>query len=112
MTQQELYTLLKAIGYPVAFFAFNAPTPLPYLVHLPTTSSDFMADNANYLGVTNWQVELYTAISMPTAEIRAAEKKVEDALKASGLPYGRLFTRIDGEQMYQTLYTIQTISGE
>ncbi len=112
MTQQELYTLLKAIGYPVAFFAFDSPPALPYLVYLDTTSEDFMADNRNHVGVTNWQVELYTAIGMQTGERLAAERKVQAALGASELPYMRSRQRLDTEKMYQTLYTIQTISGE
>lgn len=111
MTQQELYTLLKAVGYPVAFYSFSSPPQLPYLVYLPVSSADFVADNENHVDITNWQVELYTAVSMPTGDILAAEKKIENVLKSAGLPYGRLFARVDGEQMYQTLYTIQTIGG-
>lgn len=112
MTQQELYTLLKAIGYPVAFFAFDSPPVLPYLVYLDTASDDFMADNRNHVGVTNWQVELYTAIGMSTGERLTAERKVGEALSAAELPYVRSRQRLNDEGMYQTLYTIQTISGE
>lgn len=111
MTQQELYMLLKAIGYPVAFFAFDSPPVLPYLVYLDTTSADYVADNRNHVGVTNWQVELYTAIGMSTGERLVAERKVEGALNTGGLPYVRSRQRLDTEKMYQTLYTIQTIGG-
>lgn len=103
--------LLKAIGYPVAFFAFDSPPALPYLVYLDTTSADYVADNQNHVGVTNWQVELYTAIAMSTGDRLTAERKVEVALNAGGLPYVRSRQRLDAEKMYQTLYTIQTIGG-
>jgi len=111
LNQKELHTLLKAIGYPVAFFAFENPPALPYLVYLDTTSGDLMADNRNYVGVTPWQVELYTAINMPTGERLAAERRVEGALSEAELPYVRSRQRIDAEKMYQTLYIIQTIGG-
>jgi len=111
VTQKELHALLQAIGYPVAFYAFESPPPLPYLVYLDPTSDDFVADNTNYLDLTNWQVELYTAISMSTGDRLAAELKIEKAFKESQIPYKRLRERLNEEKMYQTLYTIQTIGG-
>lgn len=104
MTQAELYQALKAIGYPVAYLHFENPPQPPYLVYLFTYSSDLMADNQNYVEVSNFQVELYT-----NKKDLAAERKVQDKLKELKLPYTKTETWIDSEKLFQVIYEIQLI---
>lgn len=111
MTLQKLYTALKAIGYPVAYSHFEdtpqnpAPNP-PFIVYREAYSSDVMADNINYVGVSNIQIELYT-----TKKDLAAEKRVQDKLKELGLPYSKTETYLDSEKLFQVIYEIQLIGG-
>lgn len=108
---QEIYTALKATGYPVAYSHFvetpNNPLPEPpYITYLFSYSSDMMADNVNYAEISNFQVELYT-----NKKDLAAESKVQDKLKELGLPYTKTETWIDSEKLFQVIYEIQLIGG-
>jgi len=106
MNQIELFNGLKAIGYPVAYSHFNQEVKAPYLTYLFTYDNDMMADNENYVEISNFQVELYTDVKDP-----AAEKKVQAKLKELRLPYGKSGTWIESEKMFQTVYDIQLIGG-
>lgn len=106
MTQAELFDALKAIGYPVAYFEFKTEPKAPYLVYLFTYSDDFIADNHNYVDISNFQIELYTDY-----KDLAAEKKVQDKLKELKLPYGKSETKIESEKLYQVIYDIQLLGG-
>lgn len=111
MTLEELATALKATGYPVAYSHFvdtpqkPAPSP-PFITYQETHSSDLMADNQNYVGISNVQIELYT-----DKKDLIAEKKVQDKLKELGLPYSKVETWIEEERLYQVVYEIQLIGG-
>lgn len=106
MTEAELNQALKTIGLPVAYHSFKkAPSP-PYLVYLFSYSGDMMADNQNYVEVSNFQVELYNTKKDPVTE-----KLVQDKLKELGLPYTKTETYIESEGLFQVLYLIQTIGG-
>lgn len=111
MTQAELCAALNTLGLPVAYRKFVAtpqkPAPAPpYLVYLFAYSGDLMADNANYLAVSNFQVELYTSVKS-----LADEKKVEDLFKSLNLPYRKIEAWIESEKMCQVVYEIQLIGG-
>lgn len=106
---QELYNALKAIGYPVAYSHFegtpqNPAPPPPFITYQFAYSNDMLADNANYVEISNFQVELYTA-----KKDLAAEKKVQDKLKELQIPYSKTETWIDSEKLFQTIYEIQLI---
>lgn len=109
MTIVELYNHLKDIGLPLAYSHFSDtpdnphPNP-PYLVYLFSYSNDLIADNVNYKEISNFQIELYT-----NKKDLASEKAVEDKLKEIELPYSKLETWIDTEQVYQILYEVQLI---
>jgi hypothetical protein len=108
MTQQELYQALQTTGLPLAYSHFpegSAPTP-PYIVYLHAYSSDIMADNHNYVGRGNWQVELYSK----TKDL-VSEKKVEDLLKSLRLPYRKTETYLESEKLRQVIYEVQLIGG-
>jgi len=111
VTLQELYTALKAIGYPVAYSHFldtqQSPAPAPpFITYREAYSSDVMADNLNYVGVSNIQIELYTDRKDP-----AAEAAVQNKLKELGLPYSKTETYIEDERLFQVIYEIQLIGG-
>ena len=106
MTITELNQALKTIGLPVAYHSFKtAPTP-PYLVYLFTYSSDMIADNQNYVEISNFQVELYNTKKDPVTE-----KRVEDKLKDLKLPYTKTEVYIESEGLFQVLYLFQVIGG-
>jgi hypothetical protein len=111
MKQAELYQALKAIGYPVAYSHFvdapqNPAPPPPFITYQFAFSGDLMADNINYVDISNFQVELYTASKDP-----AAETAVQNKLKELGLPYSKTETWIEEEKLFQTIFEIQLIGG-
>lgn len=109
MTQAELFQALKAIGYPVAYSHFEdtpqnpAPAP-PFITYQFAYSNDLMADNQNYVEISNFQVELYT-----DKKDLVAEKKVQDKFKELSLPYSKSETYLDSEKLFQVVYQIQLI---
>lgn len=111
MTQAELLTALKTLGMPVAYEAFistpeNPAPPPPFICYQYIESSDVMADNQNYCGIGNYQIELYTEKKDP-----AAEALVESLLKTNRLPYIKREYFIESENLHQVIYEIQLIGG-
>lgn len=102
MTQVELYNHLKSIGLPLSYSHFDKEVIPPYLLYLFSYSNDLMADNHNYHGISNFQIELYT-----NKKDLASEKLVENKLKEIELPYTKMETYIDSEKVYQILYEVQ-----
>ena len=109
MTLSDLYTILKATGYPVAYSHFTAttnnplPTP-PYITYLSAYSSNLKADNMVYEKIDNLQIELYT-----NKKDLAAEKKLEDLLDQNEIAYESTETWIDSEQLFQKIYEVRLI---
>ncbi len=109
MTQAELHQALKSIGFPVAYSHFvvtpqnPAPNP-PFITYQFAYSGDLMADNQNYVEVSNFQIELYT-----NEKDLTAERKVQDKLKELGLPYTKTEAWIEEEKLFQVIYEIQLI---
>ena len=106
MTLNDIYTILKAAGYPVAYshFTGTTTTPLPippYLTYLSAYSSNLMADNKIYKKIDNLQIELYT-----NKKDLIAEKKLEDLLDANEIAYETTETWIDTEKLFQKIYEI------
>ena len=109
MTQIELYQSLKSIGFPVAYHHFEGteknPVPTsPYIAYLFSNSGDLMADDRNYVEISDFQVELYT-----TKKDLQSEALVQNKLKALELPYSKSETWIESEKMYQVIYQIRLI---
>lgn len=106
MTLNDIYTILKATGYPVAYSHFtgttNTPLPTPpYITYLSAYSSNFKADNKVYHKIDNLQIELYT-----NKKDLVAEKKIEDLLDLNEIPYETTETWIDTEKLFQKIYEI------
>lgn len=106
MTQAELYAALKTLGMPVAYGEFTSPQAQPFITYQFAYSGDMTADNQNYLEISNFQIELYTKNKDP-----ATEKKVQDKLKELRLPYSKIETWLDSENLRQVIYEVQLIGG-
>ncbi|MEV2910160.1 hypothetical protein ABNF65_16380 [Paenibacillus larvae] len=107
MNQKELFTALHSIGLPVAYGEFQSPAPTPpFITYQFVYSRDMIADNFNYLEISNIQIELYTAKKEP-----ATEKLVQDKLKELRLPYAKTEAWLHDEKLRQIIYEIQLIGG-
>jgi hypothetical protein len=109
MTNAEIIQALESIGFPVAYSHFvstpeNPAPPPPFITVQFAYSNDVMADNLNYVEVSNYQIELYTAIKDVSAE-----KRVQNKLKELRLPYSKTGTWLDDEKLFQTIYEVQII---
>lgn len=109
MTLQEINTILKATGYPVAYSHFTEgddnplPTP-PYICYLSAYSSNFKADNKVYKEIDNLQIELYTI-----KKDLEAEKKIKDLLDENEIAYESTETWIESEKLFQKIYEVRLI---
>jgi hypothetical protein len=107
MNLQELYLILEATGFPVAYSHFteseneSLPSP-PFIAYLATYSSHLYADNQVYKQVQNAQIELYTK-----RKDLEAEAIVEEALNENELPFYTTETFIDSEQIHQKIYEVR-----
>ena len=109
MTLNDIYTILKATGFPVAYSHFvespNNPLPTPpYITYLSAYSSNFKADNKVYAKIDNLQIELYT-----TKKDLATEKKLEDLLDENEIAYESTETWIEEEKLFQKIYEVRLI---
>lgn len=104
MKLNELVSLLKATGYPVAYSHFNVdannPAPsIPFITYSTPSSDNLMADNRVYKKIINIRIELYTEL-----KDLAAEERLEAILDENELPYNYMQVWIDSEKIYQTIY--------
>lgn len=104
---QELYTILKSTGLPVAYGSFREPTSLPFITYQYNSSNDVYLDNKNAVTKGIWQVELYTE-----EKNRALEKELENTFRESGLTYTKYEAWIDDEKMWQEVYLIELLEGD
>lgn len=109
MTLEELNTILKATGFPVAYSHFveseNAPLPAaPFITYLVVSSANFFADNKTHKVIRNVQIELYT-----DKKDLDAEGALETVLNENGLPFEFSETYIESEQLFQILYEVRLI---
>lgn len=100
MTLEQIHTLLKNTGYPVAYGYFKTEQQLPYILYRCSYSNNFSADGRVYLPVQHVQIELYTKL-----KDQKSEDKVEKAL--SSIYWEKTEEYIDSEKCYQILYEIE-----
>lgn len=110
MTYQEVTALVASVGPPYAYEHFPeddprnpAPAP-PFLCYFYAGDNDFPADNVNYQRIRPVTIELYT-----DNKDFVLEARVEAALNAAGLVYGREETYIDSERLFLVTYTADII---
>ena len=99
---EKLTAILNTIGIPYAYDHFaegESPEP-PFLCYLLPGSSNFSADWKVYHRISEVRLELYTDY-----KDLASEQKVEDAFDAAGIFYNKTETWIDGEKLYEVLYS-------
>lgn len=104
MTLQQLKVLLDQTGYPVAYNHFNSAPTVPFIVYRLPSTSNFGADNVVYHNINDVEIELYT-----NKKDLAAEKKLEDVLKANELPHQVFELWIESEKLYQRIYETRLI---
>jgi hypothetical protein len=104
MTLSELFTILKATGYPVAYSHFESTPSIPFITYLEEDSNNFHADNRTYKKVRSIRIELYT-----DKKDLVAEAKVEAVLDENEIPYQSYEVYIDSEKVFQKTYQIGVI---
>lgn len=104
MSLEDLYAILKATGYPVAYSHFKEKTSLPFITYVVTDSENFFADNKTYKKVDDVQIELYT-----NKKDLEAEKKLENLLDANEIAYETSEIWIDSEKVFQKNYEVRLI---
>jgi hypothetical protein len=104
MTLAQLYNLLKATGYPVAYSHFSATPSIPFVTYLVSYSSNFNADNKVLQKIDNVQVELYT-----NKKDLAAESKLENILDNNEIPYDSTESFIESEGLFQKNYEVRLV---
>lgn len=104
MTQAELYTALKSLGFPVAYSSFTTSPSPPFITYHFSYSNDVMADNINYAEISNFQIELYTKTKDLTAE-----GKMKAKLRELELPFSKVEAWLEEDKLHQIIYEIQLI---
>lgn len=114
MTYEEIFDLIKSIGYPCSFESFPEDDdgkvkvpPLPYIVFLYPETDDVYADDENYACIQNIDIELYTKHKDFTAEAA-----VERVLKSHNITYTKNGSYNRAESMYGVLYAAQIVINE
>lgn len=102
MTLKELYNLLKATGYPVAYSHFNEPKQTPFITYLVNNNPNFIADNKVYHKIKDVDIELYT-----TKKDEASERVLEDLLDQNDIPYEPYEVYIESEKLFQKIYEVR-----
>ena len=99
MTWEQLKAHLETTGFPSAYDAFKKPQKPPYICYRYAYGNDLIASNRNIFSCGRVRIELYTTTKDP-----AAEKKVEDALKAAKIPYRKFEAWIEAIQLRQIVF--------
>lgn len=107
MLLKNLDPMIKEIAgqIPVAYYAFPKPGQAPpYLVYYSPGRSDFFADDLNYQGILDLNIELYTK-----TKNYSLEQSIEAAMTAKGLAYGNTETFIESDGVFKITYTTEVI---
>jgi len=84
MDNHDIGAMFKRPGLPCAFLSFAEKQKPPYLIWGRMGSSDFYADNHNFMAVTECYLELYMKQYEP-----ALLSEIESKLQAERIPYER-----------------------
>lgn len=104
MLQAEIKSMLDKTGLPVVYSHWRkgkAPV-LPYLVFMRTDSKTTGSDYGCELRHDRYDIELYSAGKDPESEAA-----LENVLDAAGIQYECYEDRIEEEDLYQVVYTIE-----
>ncbi len=103
MTIETLDTLLKGIGYPVAYMAFQEPLTPPCIAYHSPYSNNFMADNGVNVKINHWAVELYN-----DNKDTEAEAALESVL--SVFCWQKSEAWIESEKLLQVVYEFEEVN--
>ena len=106
MTYVEIAQMIEDIGLPFAYYQFPKDTAQapPFICFFYPASADEMADDINYVKVTEVVIELYTA-----EKSLDLEAQVEAVLREHGQTYTRVESWLDDQRMYQETYNLEVI---
>lgn len=104
MTLEGLYADLNTLGMPLAYHQHTGAVSLPFLVYRFEGSEDLMADNHNYVEISDVAIELYS-----NKKDTASEALVEAKLKELRIPYVKHEVWIQDEELFMTLYEVTII---
>lgn len=108
MTLTDIYNILEASGYPVAYLQFPAEEcpAMPFITYQETGSDNFGADGKVYQHAMRMQTDLFAAQKDPEAE-KALEKALDDA----GIYWEKYQTVDDTEACQRYTYEFTVIGG-
>lgn len=106
MTLQQVNLMVESMGLPYSYYQFpegTAQAP-PFICFFYGPSDDLHADNSNYQGIRQLNIELYTR-----NKDFALEKTIEDILNLNGLTFYREENFIDTEKIWQIAYEMEVM---
>lgn len=106
MTLQQVNLMVESMGLPYSYYEFpegTAQAP-PFICFFYGPSDDLYADNSNYQGIRQLNIELYTR-----NKDFALEKTIEDILNLNGLTFYREENFIDTEKIWQIAYEMEVM---
>lgn len=113
MTLQQIATMVgtmaTAIGGQYAYKLFSegsAPNP-PYILFYYPNNDDFVADNTNYVGIAQLNIEFYS-----DSKDFASEAKIEKTLNDNGLVFTKDESYLNDEKLYEVLYITEVVINE
>lgn len=99
---EELYEILGATGFPVAYHHFDKEVKPSYIVYYESSQDYVRADGTNYYTTMDITIELYTC-----KKDVLAEDKLTGLLANHEIEYTKIAeTYIDQEKLYQHTYEI------
>lgn len=109
MTLQQVNLMVESMGLPYSYYQFPEGTGQapPFICFFYTNSNDLFADNSNYQGIRQLNIELYTR-----NKDFALEKTIEDTLSLNGLTFYREESFIDTEKIWQIAYEMEVMINE
>ena len=114
MTHEEFATLVGTIcqpetttALPNAYYEFEEPVALPFVVFYYPYRNDVMADNINFQPIEHTVLELYTELKSP-----AQEQEVETVLNGAGIAFSKECNYISSERMWQIVYEFDLVITE
>lgn len=104
MTTEDITKLFGQLGLPFAYDHFaegESPAP-PFAIYRYPRADNFAADGTAYFKQNILHIELYTDKKEPMLE-----EKIEAALEARGIFYGKGEVWIDREDLYEIMYEME-----
>lgn len=109
MTYKQISTMISSMGYPTAYYQFeanpdNPPPAPPFICFYYPNADDLKADNINYARINALIIELYT-----DNKDFEAEAAIESVLVSNEIPFDKTETFIESEKMFQITYTMEVV---